>query len=90
VRADPNMVEAHNLLGSLFARKQQFPEAAGEYQQALRLRPDLARVRLDLASVLAAQGDMPGAVQQLREAAKSNDAEVAGRAAAALERLGER
>ncbi len=90
VQADPNLGEARALLGSLFARKQQFPEAASEYQQALRLRPDLARVQLDLASVLAAQGDMPGAVQHLREAAKSSNAEVARLAAAALQRLGER
>jgi tetratricopeptide (TPR) repeat protein len=90
VRGDPNMGEAHALLGSLFARKRQLPEAATEYQQALRLRPDLARVRLDLASVLAAREDMPGAVQQLREAAKSNDSEVARLAAEALQRLGER
>jgi tetratricopeptide (TPR) repeat protein len=90
VQADPNMAEARTLLGSLFARKQQFSEAAGEYQQALRLRPDLARVRLDLASVLAAQGDMPAAVRELREAAKSNDAEVARLATEALQRVGER
>ena len=43
-----------------------------------------------LAGILVAQGDMPGAVQQLREAAKSRDPEVARLAAAALQRLGER
>ena len=61
-----------------------------EYRQAVRLRPDFARARLDLANVLAAQHDIPGAVQQLREAAKSPDAEVARLAAGALQRLGER
>jgi hypothetical protein len=50
----------------------------------------LARVRLDLASVLAAQGDMPGAAHELREAAKGNDAEAARLATEALQRLGER
>jgi Flp pilus assembly protein TadD len=66
------------------------PEAAKECREAVRLRPDFARARLDLASVLVAQGDTGQAVQQLREAAKSSDPEVARLAAAALQRLGER
>jgi tetratricopeptide (TPR) repeat protein len=89
-RADPNLPEVHLLLGGLLARERQLPEAAKEYQQALQLRPDFARARLDLASVLVAQGDAQGAVQQLREAAKSSDPEVARLATAALQRLGER
>jgi cytochrome c-type biogenesis protein CcmH/NrfG len=89
-RADPNLAEPHLLLGGLLARKRQLPEAAREYQEAIRLRPDFARARLDLASVLVEQGDTRGAVQQLREAAKSSDPEVARLAAAALQRLGER
>ena len=46
--------------------------------------------RLDLASVFVAQHDIGRAVQQLREAAKSSDPEVARLAAGALQRLGER
>jgi tetratricopeptide (TPR) repeat protein len=89
-QADPNLAEPHALLGRLFASKLQLPAAAKEYQEALRLRPDFGRIRLDLASVLAAQGDMRQAVQQLREAVKSGDPEVARLAAEALQRLGER
>jgi tetratricopeptide (TPR) repeat protein len=89
LRADPKLAEAHVLLGRLFVGKRQLPEAATEYSQALRLRPDFARVRLDLASVFAAQGDMRQAAEQLREAAKSSDPEVARLAAAALNRIGE-
>jgi len=89
LRADPKLAEAHTLFGRLLVRKGQLPEAAAEYQQAVRLRPNFARVRLDLASVFAAQGDMRRAVQQLREAAKSSDPEVARLAAGALQRLGE-
>jgi Flp pilus assembly protein TadD len=66
------------------------PEAIGEYREAVRLRPDFARAQLDLASALADQGDMPGAVRALREAAKGSDPEVARLATQALERLGQR
>jgi len=84
------MAEAHALLGGLLARKRRLPEAAREYSQAVRLRPDFAWARLDLASILVAQGDRRGALQQLREAAKSSDPEVARLAAGALQWLGER
>jgi tetratricopeptide (TPR) repeat protein len=88
-RADSKIAETHALLGNLLARKRMLSEAAKEYQEAIRLRPDFARPLLDLASVYAAQGNMPQAVQQLREAAKSRDPEVARLAADALRRLGE-
>ena len=88
-RADSKMAETHALLGGLLARKRELAGAVKEYKEAIRLRPDFARPVLDLASVYAAQGDMQRAVQQLREAAKSRDPEVAGMAAAALQRLGE-
>ena len=77
MQADPKMAEAHELLGGLLARKRQLPEAAREYGEALRLRPGFDRAHLDLASVLAAQGDMPGAIQHLRAAAKGRDPRVA-------------
>jgi tetratricopeptide (TPR) repeat protein len=89
-RADPTLPEVHVLLGGLLARQRRLPDAAGEYQEALRLRPDFGRTRLDLASVLVALGDTPGAAQQLREAAKSSDLEVARVAARALQQLGQR
>jgi predicted Zn-dependent protease len=66
------------------------PEAAAEYREALRLRPDFARVRLDLASTLASAGEMEQAVEVLREATKSEDPEVARLAQGALDRLGRR
>lgn len=88
--ADPKLPEIHVLLGGLLARKGQLPGAAREYQEALRLRQDFGRARLDLASVLMAQGDQQGAVEQLREAARSSDTEVARLAARALQQLGQR
>ena len=72
------------------ARKRQLPEAAREYSEAVRLRPDFDRAHLDLATVLAAQGDMSGAIQHLRAAAQGRDPRVVQAAAAALQRLGQR
>jgi predicted CXXCH cytochrome family protein len=43
LRADANLAEAHELLGGLFERKRQLPEAAREYRRALELRQAGAR-----------------------------------------------
>ena len=88
LRAGPNLAAARELLGTLFARKRQLNEAAREYRQAIELQPDFGQAHLDLARVLAAQGDRSGAVEHLREAAKGHDADVAQQAARALQQLG--
>jgi predicted CXXCH cytochrome family protein len=88
VRADADLVEAHELLGGLHMRKKEWPEAAREYAAALALKPDLARVQLRLGTVLAAEGDKDGAAAHFREAAKGNDSAVAGQAVQALRDLG--
>jgi tetratricopeptide (TPR) repeat protein len=88
-KADPNLPEPHALLGRLLARKRQLAEAAKEYRQALRLRPDFAQARLDLASVLVAQGEKQQAVEQLHEVAQGSDPSAARIAGEALQRLGE-
>jgi len=90
VRADAGLVEAHELLGGLHARKKELREAAREYAAALALAPDLARAQLRLGTVLAAEGDKDGAAAQFREAAKGNDAAVARQAAQALRDMGMR
>jgi len=87
LQVDPNMAEAHVLLGGLFAGKQRFTDAAHEYSEAIRLRPDFARAHLDLARVLAAQGKMSEAIQQLHKAAQGSDAQVAQAANQALQKL---
>jgi predicted CXXCH cytochrome family protein len=56
LRADANLAEAHELLGGLFERKRQWPEAAREYRRALELQPDLRRVQLRLENVLRQPG----------------------------------
>jgi len=88
LRADAGLVEAHELLGGLHARKKELPEAAQEYAAALALKPDLARAQLRLGTVLAAEGDKDGAAAHFREAVKGNDAAVARQAAQALRDMG--
>jgi tetratricopeptide (TPR) repeat protein len=86
--ADPNLADAHELLGGLFARKRQWPEAAREYRRTIELRPDSSRVHLHLGDVLAAQGDVAGATEHLRKAAGGTDAAIAQQATQALRRIG--
>jgi hypothetical protein len=83
------MAEAHELLAGLLAGRRQLPEAAHEYREAIRLKPEFARAHLDLARVLADGGDMPGAIEQLRQAAAGSDPQVAQLATEALRRLGQ-
>ncbi len=90
VKADRSLPEPHALLGRIFARRRQMREAAQEYEEALRLRPDFAQARLDLAAVLMAAGERAKAIEQLREVAKGRDANAARMAAGALQRAGER
>jgi tetratricopeptide (TPR) repeat protein len=87
LRADSKMAEAHDLEGRLLSKKGQWAEAVREYREALRLRPDFATAQLDLALALASSGDIPGAREQLRDAAKSRDPQIARLAAEALARL---
>jgi cytochrome c-type biogenesis protein CcmH/NrfG len=88
VRADARLVEAHELLGGLYARKKELANAAREYAAAVELKPDLARVQLRLATVLQAEGDKDGAAAHFREAAKGNDASIARQAEQALRDMG--
>src|SRR5262249_9057366 len=84
LKADPRLAEAHVLRGRLLVAKRRLPEAAAAYRAALSLRPDFARVQLDLASTLASAGEMEQAVEVLLKAARSSDPEVAKLALSAL------
>jgi tetratricopeptide (TPR) repeat protein len=90
LRADGNFAEAHELRGGLLARKQLLSEAIEEYRQALELKPHFSRAHLDLAISLAAQGDLPGAIEHLRNAAQGSDPAVAQTATRALQHLGQK
>ena len=88
VVADADLVEAHELLGGLHERKKEWRDAAREYEAAVALKPDLARVQLRLGTVLAFEGDREGAMSHFREAARGNDAAVARQAEQAMREMG--
>ena len=80
VRADSSLIEPHELLAGLHARKNELSQAAREYLAALALKPDLARAHFQLAKVLAAQGDKEGAATHFREAANGTDSAISRQA----------
>jgi predicted CXXCH cytochrome family protein len=86
--ADANVAETQELLGGLYSRKGRLSDAARSYRRAVELRPDSAAARLRLGSVLAAQGDLAAAADQLRKAAASSDPAIARQASEALRRIG--
>jgi superkiller protein 3 len=90
IKADPNLSAAHELLGSLLARRSQMADATREYRRAVELQPDFSRAQLDLGLALAAQGDLTAAADHLRRAAAAHDPAIAQRAAQALERIEQR
>ena len=90
VHADPSLAAAHELLGGIHTTRQEWPEAAREYQAALALKPDLPRLHLRLGVALAGAGDQSAAAVHFREAAAGPDPAIAREAAQALRALGGR
>ena len=89
LRADANLVEAHELLGGLHARKRELARSGAGIcgGPGLEARSG-ARTHLRLGTVLSAEGDREGAALHFREAAKGNDAAVARQAQQALREIG--
>jgi predicted CXXCH cytochrome family protein len=89
VKADPSLAEAHELLGGLFARAQDFDSALVEFREAVRIKPSFSRAQLDLAGTLLIKGQRKEAADHFREAAKSSDPRIAAAAVEGLRRAGE-
>ena len=88
INADPNLAEAHELLGGLLARNKDLNGALVEFRKAVRLKPEFSRAQLDLGMTLVATGNTTEAASHLREAAKSPDPRIASAATEALRRIG--
>jgi tetratricopeptide (TPR) repeat protein len=63
--------EARFRLGQLLASEKRYKDAAITFRALLDEKPDAARVRLELARVLALMGDPDGAHRQIRQAEAS-------------------
>ncbi|MFT5526177.1 MAG: hypothetical protein ACI9G1_003336 [Pirellulaceae bacterium] len=64
----PKYPRTHNNIGNLFARQQQFAQAATHYRKALEHDADYTDARVHLGIVLFEQGQTTEAISELREA----------------------
>ena len=82
----PDSARAHQALAENYFVLRQMPQAEKEYQEALRLRPELPGLHLELGQVYANSARWPEAEEQYRTEAKlrPGNAEAAYRLGAAL------
>lgn len=85
LRSDPNLAEAHDVLGGLLENKGRIDAALAEYRQAVRLRPSFGKAHLDIGAILAGRRDFTGAAEEFKKAA--SDPEVRDQAIQALQSL---
>jgi tetratricopeptide (TPR) repeat protein len=87
---NPQCWMAHNNLGSVFNRLGRLPDAIGEYEQALQLKPDYAEAHYNLGVALVQLGRLPEAVGHWEQALriKPDFAEVHCALGIALEHAG--
>jgi len=88
LQADPKQPLAHDVLGGLLEAAGKIPEAVSHYKEAIRLRPDFGKARVDLGAVLARKGDRAGAAAEFRLAQSDPDPEIRKVAAAGLAAVG--
>jgi len=68
LREAPNSFEVHELLGLVYAGESQDALASQHLQQAVRLNPNSAAARTNLATSLIHSGNLQGAEEQLKKA----------------------
>jgi Tfp pilus assembly protein PilF len=88
LKADPNMAEAHDVLGGLMEKQGRFEAAVAEYREAVRIRPDLGGAHFDLGRVLAKTHDLAGAAEEFRKAATDPNPVIRQQALDALRAIG--
>jgi tetratricopeptide (TPR) repeat protein len=84
--AHPDSARAHQALAENYFVLRQMPQAEKEYQEALRLRPELPGLHLELGQVYASSAQWPKAEDQFRTETKlqPGSAEAAYRLGSAL------
>src|SRR5947209_3432129 len=68
LREAPNSFEVHELLGLVYAGESQEALAHQHLQQAVRLKPNSAAARTNLATSFIRSGDLSAAEEQLKKA----------------------
>jgi cytochrome c-type biogenesis protein CcmH/NrfG len=68
LKNDPKNADLLNQIGTIYRVTHQFKEAAAYYEKALQVAPGNVAARTDLASCLYYEGNVDGALDQLRQA----------------------
>src|ERR1700683_4195026 len=88
LKDDPNLPEAHDVLGGLLENRGRVDAALAEYREAVRLRPNFGKAHLDLGTALANRRDLAGAAEEFRKAAADADPQIRQEATRALQSIG--
>jgi Tfp pilus assembly protein PilF len=88
IKADPNMAEAHDLLGGLLETKGSMDAAMKEYREAIRSRPDFGKAHLDLGTLLATRHQLAPAADEFRKASADPNPEIRDQAIRSLHSIG--
>ncbi len=76
---DPGVYQAYNSLGNYYYDNDRLDDALTAYQQAIELRPDVARPWLNQAILLERLGQVPAAAQSCRRAIRLQPDAIAAR-----------
>jgi tetratricopeptide (TPR) repeat protein len=68
LRHNPLAWGAHMSLGNALQKDGRIPEAIGQYEQALQIRPDYAEAHNNLGNALSLAGRYPAAIEQFQQA----------------------
>jgi Tfp pilus assembly protein PilF len=85
LKDDPNLPEAHDVLGGLLENRGRIDAALAQYREAVRLRPNFGKAHLDLGAALVNRRDLAGAAQEFQKAAADPDPEIQQQAKKALQ-----
>jgi putative PEP-CTERM system TPR-repeat lipoprotein len=71
VQADAQTVDAHFLLGTIYAARNDYTEAVREFNEVLRLNPRAVAAQVQLARIELRRGSLAASVQAAEQAAKN-------------------